>query len=265
MRKLSSALALCLLSACAQFEQPSSEKADTAFNQLVDEYLAGYLAWRPQIGTSLGFHQFDGKVTDYSQASLTAELTRLKSFERRLAKLEPKTLSPSAAHDYRLLLNAIHREIFAFEQMEIYSRNPMTYAGSLDVNIYIKRDFAPKPERVRSVIAILNEAPKIMAAARANLAESLPRPEIETAIEEANGTADFLGKDLVDALKDLGDETLLADFHAADDRAIAEMKGYATFLKDQKLPKANEDYALGREKYIHLLQDDEMLTLSPEQ
>src|SRR6267142_6123871 len=107
MRKLSSALALCLLSACAQFEQPpqsSSGKADAAFNELTDEYLAGYLAWRPQTGTSLGFHQYDGKVTDYSQGSLAAELARLKSFEYKLAKLEPNTLRPGAAHDYRLLL-----------------------------------------------------------------------------------------------------------------------------------------------------------------
>jgi len=36
-----------------------------------------------------------------------------------------------------------------------------------------------------------------MAAARANLAEALPRPQVETAIEQANGAADFLGKDLV--------------------------------------------------------------------
>jgi len=57
----------------------------------------------------------------------------------------------------------------------------MTYAGALDVNIYIKRNFAPLEERVGSVIAILNQAPQIMSAARANLAESLPQPQVETA------------------------------------------------------------------------------------
>jgi uncharacterized protein (DUF885 family) len=268
MRRLSLAIILCLLSACSHVEQSSktsSDKADAAFDQLTEAYLGGYLAWRPQLGTSLGFHQYDGKVTDFSQASLAAELSRLKSFEEILARLQTNGLSPTAALDYRLLVNAIHREIFGFEQMKIYTLNPMTYAGSLDVNIYIKRAFAPKPERVRSIIAILNQASNTMAAARANLAESLPRPEIETAIEEANGTADFLGKDLVDALKDLGDEKLLADFHAADERAINEMKGYAAFLKEKKLPKANDNYALGREKFIQLLRYDEMLSLTPEQ
>ena len=55
--------------------------------------------------------------------------------------------------------------------MRIYSENPMTYAGALDVSIYIKRDFAPLEERVRSIIAILNQAPQIVSAARANLAD----------------------------------------------------------------------------------------------
>ena len=121
----------------------------------------------------------------------------------------------------------------------------MTYAGALDVNIYIKRDFAPLEDRVRSVIAILNQAPRIMSAARANLAESLPRPQVETAIEEANGAADFLSKDLVAALKDVKNEKLMAEFNAANSRAIGEMRGYAAYLKEQKLPKANDHYALG--------------------
>jgi len=268
MRTLSLLLAVCLLSGCAKVA-PSSKaspgKADAAFHQLTEDYLAGYLAWRPQTGTALGYHQYDGKISDYSKESLAGELARLKSFEKKLASLDPNELGTVAAHDHTLLLNSIRREIFGFEQMQIYTMNPMTYAGVLDVNIYVKRDFAPKPDRVRSIIAILNQAPKIVAAARANLAESLPRPEIETAIEEANGSADFLAKDLVDALKDLGDEKLLADFHAADEVAIKEMKAYAAFLKEQKLPRANDNYALGRQKYVELLKEDEMLAVSPEQ
>jgi len=141
----------------------------------------------------------------------------------------------------------------------------MTYANSLDVNIYIKRNFAPLENRARSVIAILNQAPQVMASARANLVDSLPRPEVETAIEQANGAADFLGKDLVAALKPVKSEALLAEFNSANQRAIAELLGYVTYLKEQKLPKADQRYALGREKYIQMLLYGEMLSLSPEQ
>jgi hypothetical protein len=63
----------------------------------------------------------------------------------------------------------------------------MTYAGALDVNIYIKRNFAPLEERVRSVVAILNQAPQIMSAAQANLAESLPRRRWKRRLKRPTG------------------------------------------------------------------------------
>ena len=201
-------LLIMLLAGCVQ-HYPQVPKfviaGDGEFSRLADEYLAGYLAWRPQVGTSLGLHQYDGKLTDYSRTSLDAELARLKSFEQRLAQVNTNLLTTQALYDYRILYSAIEREIFGFEQMQIYAQNPMTYSSALDVNIYIKRDFAPLEDRVRSITAILNQAPQLVSAAKANLAESLPRPQVETAIEEANGAADFLSKDLVEALKD-GDE-----------------------------------------------------------
>lgn len=238
---------------------------DSKFESLAQEYLQGYLAWRPQQGTTLGLHDFDGKVTDFSSASLSAEHARLSSFEERLRHLRAGDLSPQTFYDFRILRAAIKRELFGFDEMRIYSKNPMTYAGVLDVNIYVKRNFATLETRVRSITAILNAAPKIFAAARANLAESLPGPEIELAIDQANGAADFLSKDLVDALAQVKDAKLMTDFKAANDLAIAELKHYSAYLRDQKVPKADKDFALGTEKYARLLEYGELVKMSPEQ
>ncbi len=257
-----------LLAGCSQ-PKPSASgsggSADEAFNRLANGYVAGYLAWRPQTGTTLGLHEYDGKVTDFSRASLGAELARLHSFDKRLDELDAGSLSLQAAYDYRILRGAIRREMFNFDEAHIYSRNPMTYSTTLDVNIYIKRNFAPLEDRVRSIIAILNQAPKIMIAARANLDGALPRPFVETAIEEANGAADFLSKDLVEALKDVKNEALMSEFRDANKRAIDGLRGYVTHLKEQKLPKASDQFALGRKKYVKLIEYGEMLTISPEQ
>jgi uncharacterized protein (DUF885 family) len=242
---------------------PSAD-ANAAFARLADDYVGGYLAWRPGAGTSLGLHQYDGKVTDFSQASRDGELARLKSFEQQLADLDVSRLSKKSACDYLVLRGAIEHEVFNFEDGHGLTQNPMTYAGAIDVNIYIKRDFAPLPDRVHSIISILNQTSNVMAAARANLDESLPRPYVETAIDQANGAADFLGTDLVNALKDVPDAQLLARFTAANGRAVAELRDFAVYLKEQKLPKATDNFALGREKYMRLLQCGEMITNTPE-
>lgn len=248
-----------------QLSHAQSQDSDTAFAKLADEYIQGYLAWRPQAGTALGFHQYDGKVTDFSKASLDRELARLQSFDRRLAELDASHLSQPASYDLQILRGAIKREIFSFDQMQVYSQNPMTYAGVIDVNIYVKRNFAPLEDRVRSITSILEQAPNIFAAARTNLAESLPRPQIEIALDQANGAVDFLGKDLVDALKPVHDEKLMTAFKTANDRAIEELRNYVTYLKEQKAPKANDRYSLGAERYAKLIKYGEMISLTPDQ
>jgi uncharacterized protein (DUF885 family) len=242
-----------------------AQSPDSAFAHMASDYLTGYLASRPQTGTALGLHQYDGKVTDFSQNSLDREFARLKLFDRRLAQLDTNRLSPESLYDYQVLRGSIQREIFTFEDAKSYWLNPMTYAGVLDVNIYIKRDFAPLEDRVRSIMAIINQASNIFAAAKSNLTEALPRPFIETAIEQANGTADFLGKDLVEALKSVNNEELMREFNMANKRAIEQLKAYADFLKTQKLPKANDAYALGRDSFMRLLKDGEMVNLAVEQ
>ena len=201
---------LCVLAAgCAPLSNREASRSgggDANFTRIADEFIAGYLAWRPGAGTSLGLHEYDGKLTDYSRASIEAELARLKRYDQMLATLDPKALGPTASFDCRLLQTAIKNERFRFEEMDAFHNNPMTYADVIEVNVYIKRNFAPLEERVRSIISIENQAPKVMAAARANLGESLPHPYVETAIQNARGSADFLAKDLVQALKEVKDE-----------------------------------------------------------
>lgn len=267
MKKLIVLALLCVLGCAAPGSRDSktTQPTNRAFEKIENQYLAGYLAWRPQLGTALGWHQYDGKVTDFSQPSLEAELARLKSFDHQLAELDTNALSAAAFYDYRLLRGSIRRELFTFEDMRSYWANPMTYAGVLDVNIYIKRNFAPLATRVQSIIAILENSPRIFSAARANLAESLPRPFIETAIDQASGAADFLAKDLVEALKSVPDQKLMAQFNAANQQAIEELRKYVAYLKEEKLPHANDAYALGGNKYQKLIEAGEMVSLPPQQ
>ncbi|HUC84308.1 MAG TPA: DUF885 domain-containing protein [Candidatus Acidoferrales bacterium] len=245
-------------------DRPNEASADERFNRLSEEFIAGYLAWRPATGTALGLHEYDGKTTDFSRKSLRQELARLRRFDRQLADLPATSLSPRSLHDYRVLRAAIAGELFQFEDMQTYTRNPMTYAEAVDVNIYIKRNFAPLANRVKSIIAIEKQVPGIMAAARENLEASLPRPYIDTALEVANGSADFLGRELVEALKDVPDKSLLAEFATANNAAIAELRDYVAWLKQEKMPRARDDFALGRRKYQKMLRDGELIPLAPE-
>ena len=72
----------------------AAHQADVLFQQLADEFLAGYLAWRPGMAVALGLHEFDGRVTDFSRTSVNLERSRLANFDRRLAKFPFRQLGP---------------------------------------------------------------------------------------------------------------------------------------------------------------------------
>ena len=237
---------------------------DSTFQKLSDEYIAGYLDWRPGQGTALGWHQYDGKSTDLSWPSIEKEIGRLRRFDRLLDLVQTNELSRRNFYDFRILRSAIRKELFKFEDRDLYRQNPMTYAGAISVNIYIKRNFAPLRDRVRSLTEVLESAPAVMAAARANLAGDLAQPLVETAIEVAQGSATFLRKDLVEALKGFHEPAARTRFEQANHQAIQELEGYAAWLKEKRLPGAHQNYALGREKYAKMLREGELILLSPD-
>ena len=237
---------------------------DAEYEALAEEFIKGYFAARPLLGTSIGLHEFDGKISDYSRLALDAELSRLKRFEDRLQKFDLAKLSQRQSIDLRILQAAIRREIFQREAMSIYERDPMVYARAADVNIYVKRNFAPIEDRVHSIVAIESQVPNILIAARTNLEPVLPKPYVELAIQIAKGSADFLRKNLVEAVADLKDERIRTEFLEANRKAAAALTDYAAWLERDKLPKATADFALGEEKFARFLKETELVDLTPD-
>lgn len=242
----------------------ATQTADAEYEAVAEEYIKGYFAAHPLEGTALGLHEYDGKITDYSRLALDAELSRLRRFDDRLAKFDPSKLSPRQSIDLRILQAAIKKELFQMQDMSIFERNPMVYARAADVNVYVKRNFAPLEDRVRSLVAIESQIPNILIAAKTNLNDVLPKPYVELAIQIARGSSDFLKKNLVVAVGGLKDEQIRAAFQDANRRAANALADYAAWLERQKLPKASQDFALGEEKFRRLLAQTELVDLPPE-
>jgi uncharacterized protein (DUF885 family) len=247
-----------------QTPTPSPGKGDADFDKAALGFIAGYLAARPLTAVALGLHQYDGNIGDYTRLAIDAEIERLQRFQTQFAKMDVSQLSQRADIDRRILLAAISVELAQIVDMGIYEKNPMTYASAIDVNIYIKRDFKPLDDRVHDIVTIEDQTANIMTAAKTNLAAVLPRPYVELAIQIANGSADFLEKDLVAALKDLKDESLRAAFADSNKKAAAALRDYASWLTKEKLPKATANFALGPEKFRRILASTQLVDLPPE-
>jgi uncharacterized protein (DUF885 family) len=259
--------ALTLFSACSKntdvkvVDKPTA--ADSLVKVLADDFLNGYLQRNPQSAVALGFHEFDGKLEVMTKTAIAEELAFYNGIEKKLLAIDTAQLSRASYFDYRLMQAELRNLYFSMVEQDAHHRNPMDYAGALSLDIYIKRNFAPLEERVKSIIRIEKEAPAIFKAARENLRDSLAKPFVETAIEIAKGSAEFLKGDLLVALNDVKNDSLMKAFRVANTQAIAELESFAKYLEKEKLPKAHTRYALGKAKYQKML-DAEFIALPPE-
>jgi uncharacterized protein (DUF885 family) len=255
------AVAGCFLG--ARVSRADSAAGDEAFDRLAADYISAYYDADPLDGVSLGWHRYDGRFVVPSRAELARESALFKRYAAEFEAIHPESLSIERRIDRVQLLTTIQRWRHTQEVARSPWHDPDFYAASLDVSNYIKRDFKPLAERVRDITAILQNAKALFAAARDNLDTVIPQELIEIAVDDAEGTASFLEHDVAAEVAKSGDPAAIAAFGAVNRQAVAEHRAYAAWLKEERLPRADHSFALGRAGYRDLLAG-ELIDLSPE-
>ncbi len=238
----------------------AAESGDAAYDKLAAEAIDASLVWHPLDATSAGLHDYDGQLPDYSKPAIAAVVARLESCQAKLEALDPSSLGDRNRYDRLIILAGLHRDLFWLRDARRCSISPMSYIP--DTAVFIQQNFAPPAVRLKSMISIENALPRELASARENLDDVLAKPGLEEAIRNAKGAAEFLEGDVVTAFHDVTDAALMAQFRASTKLAGRALRDYADFLKT-KLPKADQNFALGRERYRKLLAG-ELVTLPPE-
>lgn len=176
MAGLCAGLALGWLATPAQ-AGPSEEKA---FASLIDTLSTEYVGRYPLEATELGVHTHDGEVDDLSPSGIAAELTWLRGWQARLAKVAREPLSADSRFDLDLVRHAIGARIYLRAEAQDHRRRPGIYlrtvAGS--VNALIKRSFAPAEQRLDLVLSRLRKLPQVLQAAEQNLDASAPVSQV---------------------------------------------------------------------------------------
>lgn len=256
------ALSTFLLTAC-NTTQHTSTPAHTQ-NQ-ADQYLTTTFDFNPGLGTAAGLHQYDGKAINLSAASIAKHVADLRALQTQFETTARTATSAEKRLQARAVLAAINDELLKITTYDYYTSNPMSYANSIDASIYAKRDFAPKPERMRSAISVLKGVRPLVNAGKQNLDPVLDKTFVETTIKIAEGQADFAQGDLVKGFEDVADQQLQADLKSAANDAASAMHEYVAWLKAERLPKATTKFAIGRDNYARTLRESEYITQTPEE
>ena len=229
--------------------------------RFVDDYFNAYFEWNPSAATSVGFHEYDSRMEDYSAASFKNRIGKLKELQRQLAAL-PTTRTADEAIDLELLDSQIRAELLDIETLETWRHNPMNYVSMPGTTIdnLMKRNFAPKADRLRSAIGRLKGVPAMIEAMKQNV-ENPPHEFTDLAFRIAHGSVGFFKESVADWAKQAAsdDPALLNDFNTANAAATGALDDAAGWLQKTLLPESKGPYAIGADSFSKKLLYEEMV------
>ena len=222
---------------------------DDRFQKLAKDYIEGLLQSAPEYATSLGDHRFDDKLSDYSDEAEAKELKRAKDFRQQLEAFGDLTkLTGPNKVDVRLLKDNIDNEIFGIEELKEREWNPLLYNESLANSLYllVARDFAAPEKRAASIKARMEKIPAVIAQAKANL-KNPPQVYTETEIDQTQGAISLIKEGLNETLDKA--PKAKADLAPLQEKTIAALNDYKTWLKNDLLPRSTGDFRIGADKF----------------
>ena len=241
---------------------PAAAEVSHDFDLLVDQYFDFYFQAHPSEATLDGFHQYDTRLEDFSSAGREAEIAGLNQYLGKFRAVRQDQLPELSAGDLQFLISTIQARLLALQQIQMWRKDPDVYTSTFSYSIFLimSRNFASATDRLRSVVARENAAPKMFAAARRNL-ENSPRVYTEVALQQLPDTIKFFRRDVPSAFSSVTDPKVLAEFKKSNATAISELEKYQNFLQQDLLPVAHGDFRLGAENFSKKLLYDDMVDI----
>lgn len=246
-------LAVCVLGLVAAFTAQGATPgdADVRFEAVARRYVEEFRRHNPVAATQLGDHRSDAELDDMGAAGRAARLAWNQRLLAQLGSVDRASLTRANQVDAALLENQLRYAAWSEEGYRDWSWDPLVYTQLTGQALYglLARDFAPLPERLRSVTRRLEQLPRLLAQTRANLVPArVPSIHAETAVKQNRGLLSLVDELVVPALPQLptAERRRLERAIAA---ARAAVQVHQRWLERELLPAARGDFRIGRELF----------------
>lgn len=237
----------------------SFDRLSSLEREVVDHVFAVH----PTTAVSLGLHEYDGRLPDLSTGSTKRWVKTAEGLLHRLSEILDFDLRPARRLDRDLLRLLLEGTVFDFEESRELDRNPMSFLFQPTLTDYIARDYAPVADRVGAIVRILTAVPPLLENAKRRLDNTLPRPFVTLAIEIASGLPAHFEE--AESFAATGSPSLGDAVRTARVGADAAVLSFAEWLRDERVPRSDENFGLGRERFQRLLWVREGLTTPVEE
>src|SRR6266513_237191 len=221
---------------------------DDEFQKIAKDYIEEDLQANPEEATELGDHRFDAQLTDYSPEAQARELATQKEFRDKLKVIDGSQVTGANNVDFRIVKENIDYKIFQAEELKEPDWNPLVYNQSLANSLYllVARDFAPPEKRIPNLHQRIEEIPRVIAQAKANL-QHPPRVHTETTIEQTQGAINLVREGLAPLL-DRAPQSK-KELAPLQEKTAGALEDYKKWLQKDLLPRSDGDFRLGVDKF----------------
>ncbi len=249
-------------------------EADRRHEELVRGRFERQLDSSPNFGTYLGIHSEDGRLADLSRAAVMRELDAERAFLDDIGALDAAAMSPGGAFERDLSEFSARLSIFDAETKRLWERRASATDEVGDgLFLLFARQFAPLPERLRSMASRLEAAPAAIEASKSRIGDRPVRLWNEMELDAAGSLPSLFDEIVSAGSAEFGeDSTDQRRLKSAADGARKALEKYSDWLREL-LGRSVDDFALGSEAYDELislrafdgLTTDEILEIGQEQ
>ena len=240
-------------------EANKSEPAAT-IETLSERLIGEHWEFYPTAGSRIGRHEYDGRLPDLSPSQISRREQELRHGLVELRAVDDSVLGPDQLLSFKMLELFLRRELFTFEELRPLENNPMRQAGFLNMGGYVRRDYAPLEDRLRSATAALQQVPEFLQTLDNALREDLSPHVVDMSVESYGGMAHFYRTDLASFAGEVADRGISRNFASAIDSAASALDGFVEKLKRRARGGGN-DFAIGSKLYSRMLETGEGLEL----
>jgi hypothetical protein len=245
-----------LLGAC----QGRTENGGADWNRFVSGFIETYFAANPLFATNQGRHEYDGLFPDWSEAGLKRWMGRLHQLRDSASAFPIDSSNTSADFERDYVIAVIDRDLFWGERADLPHRNPEFYTGGIDPNVYLAREYAPLPERMRAFTKYATNLPAALAHVRSNLRTPMPKAYAKIGQGRIAGLAEYLEGSVPAVFASVSDTALQHQFATANSGAAKALRELSVWF-DQQGKQGTDDFALGPERFSEMLSMTEGVTL----
>jgi len=229
--------------------------ADAAFHrEFGDAFFDRFWQLNPDWAIAAGYYKYADRLIVPDEKARAAQLEQDERWLKSLRRIDPAKLSPNVRADWAILVNQFEGDRWALTELKSWQWNPSNYNVADPFALLATLEYAPIEQRLRSILARLENVPAYYAAAKRSVANPT-REHLQLAIEQNRGALDVFGKDLerqVAAAKLTSAER--ESFSRRLGAARAAIEDYVSWLTalDARLASGAEparSFRLGRELY----------------